>query len=131
MKMNVKPLGARALIRRIVPGEAAKGSIIMPDTVKSRHRWGEVVAIGDGFMYDVSHPMILQIGDPGGLYSRDLLDALAASGRGKTMPCPFAVGDRVLLPKHACSESYADRFDHEGEELLVLEYKELLAVVTS
>lgn len=93
----MKPLGARAIVRRIVPAPEAGKKIILPDAVKERHRWGEVVALGEK-------------------------EGLAAPG--EPIDCEkLHVGDRVLLPK-MCH----DVFDHEGEELLVLEYRELLAV---
>lgn len=101
-----RPLGPRCIVRRIVPGEQ-KGSIIMPDSVKAKHRWAEVGAIG------VSELRYMDAG-PG--------------GAGMTPWDPVKIGQRVLLPKHACDQHFADKFDHDGEELLVLEYKEILAV---
>ena len=48
MTVNVTPLHDRALVRRLVQKETAKGGIIIPDTAKEKPQEGEVIAVGAG-----------------------------------------------------------------------------------
>ena len=47
-KVQLKPLGARVLVRRLEDKEEKKGGIILPDTAKKKQEMAEVIAIGPG-----------------------------------------------------------------------------------
>ncbi len=63
--MQVKPLGDRVLLKRIETEEEVRGGIIIPDTAKEKPQEAEVVAVGDGKMYDDGDrlPMSVKAGD--------------------------------------------------------------------
>jgi chaperonin GroES len=47
-QMNIKPLGNRVAIRVIETQDDSNSGIILPDSIKERSQFGEVVAIGRG-----------------------------------------------------------------------------------
>ena len=49
--MNVKPLGARVLVRRSKV-QQTKGGILLPDSAQEKPREGEVLAVGPGTLQD-------------------------------------------------------------------------------
>lgn len=46
--MNVKPLGARVVIKALEKEERTKSGIVLPDTAKEKPQQGKVVAVGPG-----------------------------------------------------------------------------------
>ena len=44
--MKLKPLGARALVKRVEREEQTAGGIFLPDTVRQKPQTAEVVAVG-------------------------------------------------------------------------------------
>jgi chaperonin GroES len=74
--MAFRPLGDRALIRRVDEEAKTKGGIIIPDTAKEKPQEGEVLAVGPG----------------------------ARDDNGKIQPMDVAVGDRILFGKWSGSE---------------------------
>ena len=74
-KPNIKPLGARALVKRVEDNEKQIGGIFIPDSAKEKPQNAEVIAIGPG-----------------------------SRKEGKLTPLPIKEGDRVLLSKYAGTE---------------------------
>ena len=48
MATNIKPLGARVLVKRLEEEEKSSGGIIIPDTAKEKPQEAEVVSLGTG-----------------------------------------------------------------------------------
>ena len=46
--MNLRPLTARVLERRVEPDTKTAGGTIIPDTAKEKPQEGEVIAVGSG-----------------------------------------------------------------------------------
>ena len=46
--MNIKPLGARVVIKPLKKEERTKSGIVLPDTTKEKPQQGKVVAVGPG-----------------------------------------------------------------------------------
>ena len=46
--MNVRPLGEKVLVKRVVAEGKTAGGIVLPDTAKEKPKEGKVIAIGDG-----------------------------------------------------------------------------------
>jgi chaperonin GroES len=80
MATNIRPLHDRVVVRRIAPGEQARGGIIIPDTARERPQEGEVVAVGEG------------------KYRTD----------GVRQSLDVRAGDRVIFGKHSGSEIKLD-----------------------
>ena len=74
--MKVKPLGDRALVKRLEPEVVKKGGIIIPDTAKEKPQKGIVVEVGPGKVDD----------------------------QGKRVPMEVKKGDKVLFGKYSGSE---------------------------
>jgi len=51
-KVNLDPLAARVIIRRLEAEEKTAGGIVLPDTAKEKPQKGEVVAVGPGKLLD-------------------------------------------------------------------------------
>lgn len=78
---NIKPLGDRALVKRIEPEEQKLGGIYIPDSAKERPQEAEVIAVGPGKRDD----------------------------DGKLVPLSIKAGDRVLLSKYGGTDvKYGD-----------------------
>jgi chaperonin GroES len=45
--MRLKPLGARALVKRLESEEQTASGIVLPDTAREKPQTAEVVAVGD------------------------------------------------------------------------------------
>ncbi|MDP0492215.1 MAG: co-chaperone GroES [Verrucomicrobiota bacterium JB023] len=45
---NVKPLGARVLVKRLEAEEVSAGGIVLPDSAKEKPQEAEVVSLGTG-----------------------------------------------------------------------------------
>jgi chaperonin GroES len=45
--MKLKPLGARALVKRLESEEQTASGIVLPDTAREKPQTAEVVAVGD------------------------------------------------------------------------------------
>ena len=74
--MAFRPLGDRALVKRVEEEAKTKGGIIIPDTAKEKPQEGEVIAVGPG----------------------------ARDETGKLTPLDVKPGDRVLFGKWAGTE---------------------------
>jgi chaperonin GroES len=51
-KLNIKPLGDKLIVKRVVADERTTGGIVLPDTAKEKPRRGIVQAIGNGRVLD-------------------------------------------------------------------------------
>ncbi|MDQ8181960.1 co-chaperone GroES [Pelagicoccus sp. SDUM812005] len=95
-KPNIKPLGARALVRRVEEDEKQVGGIFIPDSAKEKPQQAEVIAVGPGEQED-----------------------------GKTTPLPVKEGDRVLLSKYGGTDIKYDGEDYllvrEDDILAIIE----------
>jgi chaperonin GroES len=58
---KIRPLHDRLLVRRVEPGETAKGGIIIPDTAKEKPQEGEVLAVGNGRILDNGTRLALDV----------------------------------------------------------------------
>jgi len=94
--MKIRPLHDRLVVRRMEAKEAAKGSIIIPDTAKEKPQQGEVLAVGNGKVLDDGTKLAMDV----------------------------KVGDRVLFGKYTGSDIKIDGEDvlilREEEVLAVL-----------
>lgn len=64
--MDIKPLFDNVIVKPIAEDEVTKSGIVLPDTVdKEKPEKGEVVAIGEGKLFDNGQraPMSVNIGD--------------------------------------------------------------------
>ena len=61
----MRPLGERALIRRLPPEDKTSGGIVLPDTAKEKPESGVVLALGPGKMLDngTRAPIQVTVGD--------------------------------------------------------------------
>jgi len=75
-KPKIKPLGNRALVKRLEEDEEQVGGIYIPDSAKEKPQKAEVIAAGPGQKDD----------------------------DGKLVPLPVKAGDRVLLSKYGGTE---------------------------
>jgi len=99
MKKYLEPCNDRIIVKPIDEGELTYGSIVIPDMGKEKPEMGEVLAIGPGRSSE---------GDPDKL--------ITVKG--------INVGDIILLPKIGTL-----RVDFDGEEYLIAQGREILAVV--
>src|ERR1700752_2623482 len=83
MPVNVTPLPARVLVKRIEEKETIKGRIIIPDSAKEKPQEGEVIAAGAGKIE-----------------------------KGERIPLDVKVGDRVLFGKYSGTEIKVDDEDY-------------------
>ena len=74
--MNIKPLGDRALIKRVAAEEKTASNIIIPDIAQEKPQKGEVVAIGTG----------------------------KVDKNGKKVPMSVKKGDKILFSKYGGEE---------------------------
>src|SRR3989304_2706769 len=79
MAVNVTPLHARVLVKRIEEKESVKGGIIIPDTAKEKPQEGEVMAVGAGKIE-----------------------------KGQRIPLDVKVGDRILFGKYTGNDITMD-----------------------
>lgn len=78
--MNIRPLHDRLIVKRFEEEEKTKGGIIIPDNAKEKPQQGEVIAVGNGKVFD----------------------------DGKTLPLEVKKGDRVLFGKYSGTEIKVD-----------------------
>lgn len=80
----MKPLGDRVIIRIVEKAEKTQSGIFLPDTAKEKPSEGEVIAVGNGKIYD----------------------------NGQRVPLEVKVGDKVMFSKYAGTEFKLDGADH-------------------
>ncbi|MDQ8202639.1 co-chaperone GroES [Pelagicoccus sp. SDUM812003] len=83
-KPKIKPLGARALVKRVDEENQQVGGIYIPDAAKEKPQQAEVIAVGPG----------------------------ARSDDGQLTPLPVKAGDRILLSKYGGTELKYDGEDY-------------------
>jgi chaperonin GroES len=79
-KLELKPLGARVVVKALEREEITRSGIVLPDTAKEKPQEGRVMAVGPG--------------------ERD--------EDGERIPVELKVGDRVLFQKYAGTEFKID-----------------------
>ena len=96
-KTKIKPLGGRALIKRIEEAEQKVGGLFIPDSAKEKPQEAEIVALGAG----------------------------ARDDDGKLIPFQVKVGDRVLISKYGGTDIKHDdqefQIVREDDILAILE----------
>ena len=104
----IKPLSDRVVVREIVIGEETtkSGIILSGETKQSRHKEGEVIAIGRGRMADPT------TSDVAGM----------AASHFPFIPMEVKIGDRVVY-------TFGDEFTIKGEKLTVLREQDILAII--
>ena len=80
VKLELRPLGARVVIKALEREDMTKSGIVLPDTAKEKPQEGRVLAVGPG--------------------ERD--------EDGDRIPVELKVGDRVLFQKYAGTEFKID-----------------------
>ena len=85
-----KPLGDRALIKRLEGEEKTKSGLIIPDAAKEKAQLGAVVAVGAG----------------------------RKDAAGKALPMDIKVGDVVYFGKYAGTEVKEDHLIIREDEIL-------------
>ena len=95
----LKPMDARVVIKKATKQEQTESGIILPDTVNEQSQ----TATGG----------VIAVG-PG---SRNMMT-------GDTMPMDIEVGDTILYTKFGGTE-----LEHNGEELIVMAEKDVIAVI--
>jgi len=95
--MALRPLNDRVLVKRVEEDEKTAGGIIIPDTAKEKPQKGEVVAVGQGKIFD----------------------------DGSRREMEVAAGDKILFSKYAGNEINIDGDElmilREDEILAVIE----------
>ena len=95
--MNIRPLHARIVVKRLEEKENMQGGLYIPDSAKEKPQEGEVVAVGKG---------------------KRLED-------GKVVPLDVKVGDRILFGKYSGSDIKLDGEEYlimrEDEVLGIME----------
>lgn len=99
MGINLRPLHDRVLVKRIQEKEQVRGGIIIPDTAKEKPQEGEVVAVGQGKVFD----------------------------NGTRAEMAVKPGDHVLFGKYAGTDVPILKVD--GEEFLIMREEEIFGVV--
>jgi len=59
--MNVKPLGARVVIKALEKEERTKSGILLPDTAKEKPQQGKVMAVGPGRTLESGSKVALEV----------------------------------------------------------------------
>ncbi|OTA41200.1 MAG: co-chaperone GroES [Symbiobacterium thermophilum] len=59
--MNIKPLGARVVIKPLEKEERTKSGIVLPDTAKEKPQQGKVVAVGPGRLLESGQRVELEV----------------------------------------------------------------------
>ena len=88
---KIKPLGDRALVKRIEIEEKTASGLIIPDTAKEKAQIGSVIAVGPG--------------------RRD-------TATGKAVPMAVSVGDTIYFGKYAGTDAGNDYLIVKEEEIL-------------
>src|SRR5260370_37653905 len=82
--MNLRPLGARVVVKPSEKEERTKSGIVLPDTAKEKPQEGTVEAVGTGRILD----------------------------NGTKVPMELKVGDKVLYAKYAGNEFKVDEIEY-------------------
>lgn len=82
--MNIRPLHDRLIVKRFDEEEKSKGGIIIPDSAKEKPQQGEVLAVGNGKVFE----------------------------DGRKLPLEVKKGDRVLFGKYSGTEIKVDGNDY-------------------
>jgi len=82
--MKIRPLQDRLVVKRLAEEEKTKGGIIIPDSAKEKPVEGEVIAVGNGKVFE----------------------------DGKQRPLDVKKGDRVLFGKYSGNEIKIDGEEH-------------------
>ena len=80
---NIKPLGARVLVKRLEADEVSAGGIVLPDTAKEKPQEAEVVSLGTGGKDD----------------------------NGNTIEFTVKAGDKILISKYGGTDVKVDGED--------------------
>ena len=95
--MNIKPIGARVLVKTLEQEEVTKGGIVLPDTAKEKPQEGEVISVGPG----------------------------AKDESGKRIAMDVKKGDKVLYSKYSGTEVKINGEEHliirESDVLAIIE----------
>ena len=83
MSKQIKPLGSRLVVKRLV-AEATKGGILLPETAQEKPKQGTVVAVGPG----------------------------KTDEHGTTRPIDLKVGDQVLFSSYSGTEYTSDEIEY-------------------
>jgi chaperonin GroES len=83
-KPKFLPLGDRILVKRLEPGEAKKGGIIIPDSAKEKPQQAKVIALGQGKLLE----------------------------DGKRAPFEVKMGDKVFINKYGGTEITINDEEH-------------------
>jgi len=59
--MNIKPLGARVVIKALEKEERTKSGILLPDTAKEKPQQGKVIAVGPGRTLESGTKVALEV----------------------------------------------------------------------
>ncbi len=61
----IKPLKDRVLIKPIEPEKKSPGGIIIPDSAQEKPKYGEIIAVGNGYKDDKGSitPLDVKVGD--------------------------------------------------------------------
>lgn len=59
--MNIKPLGARVVIKALEKEERTKSGILLPDTAKEKPQQGKVMAVGPGRTLESGSKVALEV----------------------------------------------------------------------
>lgn len=64
-KQNIQPLFDYVLVRPLQMNQTTASGIVLPDTVKEKPQYGEVMAIGPGLVHPDGKktPMVVKVGD--------------------------------------------------------------------
>lgn len=90
---KMKPLGDRALVKRVEHESKTPGGLYIPDAAKEKGQEGTVIAVGPGRM----------------------------TQEGKVIPMAIKVGDRVLFGKYSGTEMGDYLIIPEGDILGIVE----------
>lgn len=75
--MSIRPIGDRVAIKPVPAEEVTKGGIVLPGSAQEKPLQGEIIAVGSGFVSQVT---------------------------GERIPLELKVGDRVVYGKFAGTE---------------------------
>ncbi len=51
-KLNIRPLGDKVIVKRVVAMDVTKGGIVLPDSAREKPKRGKVQAVGTGRLLD-------------------------------------------------------------------------------
>ena len=60
-KLNLRPLGDRAILKALPSEERTRGGVILPDSAKEKPQQGEVVAVGTGRILDNGDKVAMEV----------------------------------------------------------------------